>query len=406
MNKKKHLFFLPFVLLTLLLAACGDDEEGRIELNDSAPSQVTGVTATSVAGGVTLSWTVPQDASFMYTKVAYTNAKGEETYLLFSKEHADASGKMTVTISGFVKTEPVKFQLFACSVRGNNRGAVEVDGTPGEPNFVKVLDKITVDPGLGGANVGYINEYDETVIVSVEWQAAADASKSGSCKFEVAPKSQGSQFVRLTYGDNQFLAGEPCTVTIHTEDAYENISSTRTFTVTPQETKLLDRTGWTCPGFNNDSSEGTIGYSSQEASGEGATNGRVTCMFDGNTGTFWHSRWKGTNMPYPHWFIVDMGAEHTIVTIEITGRQNDSRGQIGHQISVCTEADAAAANPENWGWQDMGEYGFTQGNNAPQSIDLSGKLPKARYIKVYMPEKFKGSGSNAMVSEFNVYAID
>ncbi len=407
MKKKSKLLIFPFLLLAVLLGACGDEEEGRISINDSAPSQVTNVTAASVAGGVTLTWNIPQDASFMYTKVAYTNAKGEESYQMFSKERADAAGKMTATISGFVKTQPVKFQLIACSVRGNNQGAVEVEGTPGEPNFVKVLDKITVDPGLGGIVVNYNNEYDETIIVGVDYQAAGDASKSGAFKFEVPAKAQGKQFVRLTYGDNQFIAGEECKINIHTEDAYDNASESRTFSVTPQETVLLDRSSWTFPGFDFNSSEGTIGYSSQESSGEGATNGRVTCMLDGDTGSFWHSRWKGVNMPYPHWFIIDMAAEHTIASIEITGRLNNNRMETGHQILVCTEADAAGiANPANWNWQDMGEYPFVPGNNSPQTIDLTDKLPKARYIKVYIGEKFKGSSDNAMISEFNVYAVE
>lgn len=404
----RHLLIYPLLLLTLLFAACGDDEEGRITLNDSAPSQVTNVTATPVAGGVTLSWNIPQDESFMYTKVVYVDAKGEETYQMFSKEHADSiTGKMTATINGFVKTEPVRFQLFACSVRGNNLGAVEVDGTPGEPNFIKVLDKITVDPALGGISIGYTNEYDEVIIVGVSYKASADAAKAGTTKFEIPAKSQGSQFVRLTYGDSQFIAGEACTIDIHTEDSYENESDIRSFQVTPQETVLLDRSGWTFPGYDSSSSNETIGYSSQEATGEGATNGRVMCMLDGDTSTFWHSRWKGSSAPYPHWFIIDMGTEHTIVSIEMTGRLNNNKEQKGAQILVCTDADAVnKEKPDTWSWQDMGEFTFDPGNDNPQTADLSDKLPKARYIKVYIGEQFKGSSNNAMVSELNVYAVD
>lgn len=404
---KKHLLVFPLLLLALLLGACGDDAEGRITLNDSAPAQVSNVTTTPVAGGVILTWDIPQSESFMYTKVAYTDSKGAETYQMFSKEHADESGKMTATINGFAKTQPVKFQLFACSVRGNNSGAVEVEATPGEPNFVKVLEKITVEASLGGINVGYKNDYDETIYIVVDYKSAVDASKSGSSKFEVTPKAQGGKFVQLTYGDNHVLAGEECIINIHTEDAYDNASDSREFKVTPQETKLLDRTGWTFPGFDNSSSEGTIGYSSQEAAGEGATNGRVTCMLDGNTGTFWHSRWKGSNPDYPHWFIIDMGEEHIIANIEITGRLNNNKEQKGEQILVCTDADAAVkSNPDSWGWQDMGEFTFDPGNDKPQMIDLTTKLPKARYIKVYMDKKFKGSGNNAMISELNVYAVE
>lgn len=268
----KQLFAIPLLLLSLLLGACSDEEEGRINIDDSAPAQVTNVVATSVAGGVTLSWDIPSSKSFMYTKLAYTNAKGAESYELYSKEHADDAGKMQTTINGFVKTEPVTFKLFACSVRGNNSGAVEVQGTPSAPNFAKVLDKITVDPSYGGIKVGYINEFDENVNVSVSYKSTSDASKSGSCKFAVSPKSQGAQFVRLTYGnDNQFITNEKCEITIHTEDNYDNASDDRTYQVTPLAAQILDRSKWSVPGYDNNSSAATIGYDSQEAVGEGAS---------------------------------------------------------------------------------------------------------------------------------------
>lgn len=399
---------IPMLVLSFVLGSCGDEEEGRITLDDSAPGQVADVVATSVAGGVSLSWINPSSSSFMYNKVAYTNAKGEDTYVMLSKEHADSvTRKMTTTFSGFVKTEPVKFLIYACSVRGNNSGAVEVSGTPGDPNFVKVLSTITVDAGLGGITVGYDNPYDETVIVGISYQAKGDASRSGSAQFEIAAKSKGSQFVRLLDSNDNPIVGVECDVTVHTEDAYDNASDTRSFSVTPKETKLLDRSGWTFPGYNASSSAATIGYSSQEAVGEGATNGRVMCMLDGNTSTIWHSQWKGTNQPYPHWFIIDMGEEHTIASIEITGRLNNVKEQKGHQILVCSDANATnKSNPDSWTWEDMGEFSFDPASDKPQNIDLTSKLPKARYIKVYIGTKFKGSGSNAMISELNVYAAE
>ena len=224
----------------------------------------------------------------------------------------------------------------------------------------------------------------------------------------MSPKSQGAQFVRLTYGnDNQFITNEKCEITIHTEDNYDNASNDRTYQVTPQEAQILDRSKWSVPGYDNSSSAATIGYDSQEAVGEGTSNGRVICMFDGSTKTFWHTKWKNGNDKYPHWFIVDLGSEHTLASIEITGRVNNNKEQTGEQIFVCTNAGATdPSNPSNWEWNDMGEYRFDPNNDAPQNIDLTNQLPKARYIKVYIGEKFKGSSDNAMISEFNVYTID
>ncbi len=50
-----------------------------------------------------------------------------------------------------------------------------------------------------------------------------------------------------------------------------------------------------------------ITASSQELSGDGATNGRVAALIDGNNNTFWSSRWAtGTAAPFPHTLVVDM----------------------------------------------------------------------------------------------------
>lgn len=70
--------------LSFMFSSC-DDEEGRIKVDDSAPAKATNVTATPGPGEVILSWTNPDNSSFMYTKVEYTDAKGEKQYVLISK---------------------------------------------------------------------------------------------------------------------------------------------------------------------------------------------------------------------------------------------------------------------------------------------------------------------------------
>lgn len=395
---------MPMLMAALLLCACGDDAEGRIEIDDAAPAQVTNVNATPAAGAVTLTWNIPTSGSFMYTKVAYTDAGGKETYQMFSKERADVNGQMTATFKGFVETSPVKFLLYACSVRGNNQGAVEIAGTPGEPNFTKVLDKITVNQALGGVTVNCANEYDETVVVSVAWQSEANSSLKGSTKYSVGAKSSDSRFVRLDI-DGGFLQ-EASVITVHTEDEFGHASSSKTFSVTPKAIIKLDQSLMSIPGYDGSSNDGTIGYSSHETQGEGATNGRIVCILDGNTSTFWHASWKvATN--YPHWFIVDLGSDYSIANVELTRRIDNDKGQKGQTIMTCSAANASdPSNPDGWTWENHGSFIFNPSTDAPQTCDLSAKLPTARYVKVYFGEEMKGNGNYAMVSEFNVYIAE
>ncbi|MGM9698264.1 MAG: DUF4959 domain-containing protein [Prevotella sp.] len=401
---KKRICYLALACISMLLSACGDDAEGRIEIDDSTPAQVTNVAARGTAGAVELTWTIPSSSSFMYTKVEYIDADGNEKYQMFSKEHASEDGVMKATFKGFIDTKPVTFALYACSVRGNNQGAVEVSGMPELPNFTKVLDKITVDASLGGVNVCCANDYDETVIVAVSWKSAANASLTGSTKYSVNPKSNDSRFVRLDV-DGGFLQ-EPSVITVNTEDAFGHASQTRTFNVTPQAIVRLDQSLMSIPGYDPNSNSGTIGYSSQESKGEGATNGRVACILDGDTKTFWHASWKEASN-YPHWFIIDLGKDYTVANIELTRRIGDSRGQKGQTISTCSDANAGdKSNPESWTWTTHGTYPFDTTSDSPQTVNLSTILPVARYIKVYFGEEMKGSGNYAMLSEFNVYIVE
>lgn len=400
--KKKQICFLLMFVAGLLSSSCGDEAEGRIEIDDSAPAQVSQVNAVSTAGAVTLTWSIPTSSSFMYTKVVYTDAEGKEQYKLFSKERA-VNGQMSATFKGFITTDPVKFQLYACSVRGNHTGAVEVSGTPDAPNFSAVLENITVDAAYGGIRVNTPNGFDDAVVVAVEWQSAG-GGKSGSTRYTVAPKTTDAHFVRLDV-DGGFLL-ESSAITIHTEDEFGHASAAKSFTVALKAVKKLDQSLMSIPGYNPNSNDATIGYSSQESQGEGAVNGRAACMLDGNTATFWHSSWKvATN--YPQWFIVDLGQDYQIAQVELTRRIGDSRGQKGQTISTCASSQAAdASNPDSWAWQSFGSFAFNNNSDAPQTCDLSAHLQAARYVKVYFGTEMKGSGSNAMVSEFNVYIVE
>ena len=112
--------------LSIGVTSCLDEADERVEIDNSAPAQVTNVQTSAGPGEVYLTWNIPQSSSFMYTKIEYLDAKGEMQYQIISKERADANGRCNATVSGFVSTDPVKFSLYACAVKGNNVGAVEL----------------------------------------------------------------------------------------------------------------------------------------------------------------------------------------------------------------------------------------------------------------------------------------
>lgn len=407
-SKRDLLSAMIICCLSFAFGSC-DDEEGRIKIDDSAPAKVTNITATPGPGEVTLSWTNPSSSSFMYTKIEYTNAKGEKKYTMVSKEKANENNVSTATIKGFANTNEQKFAVFTCSVRGNNAGSVEVSQSPNSPVFMEVVKTISLEPVLGGVLVNYENKYNSAVLIALNYHEAGNESKSGSIKFEAPGNSKGPKLVMLTDTSNEFLIGE-CIINASAEDEYENASDPKELKATPIPAVKIDRSNWSFPGYNVNSSDGTMGYSSQEAIGEGdkdgLKNGRVASMIDGSLNTYWHASWKTPSTNYPHWFILDMGKEVTIASVELTRRQNDARGQKGQKIYTCTEAGATDPNnADGWNWVDHGSFTFDPNKDAPQSCGLV-TTPKARYIKIYFGTEHKGTGAQAMLANLNVYGAE
>lgn len=396
--------FSMLILLALgCLASCGDDAEGRIEINDGAPAQVSNVQSSSGPGEVYLSWNIPASSSFMYAKVEYTNSKGEERYILLSKERADDNGVMKTTVSGFANTDPVEFSIYACSVRGNNIGAQKVTATPGTPAYILMLNSVEVEPANGGVNVSWKNESVAPVTILLAYQAKEDASRAGTTKFQVSGGSEGTRFVSLAYGSGDILAGN-CVVNVATQDAEENTSEMKRYEPQLPNVQRLDRSGWTVPGFA-DTYDPAIGYSSQEAGGEGAyPNGRVMALFDGNEGSFWHTAWKQTSA-YPHFVIVDMGKDIEISLVSLRRRTGNNGTHKGQTFYTCTDAKAGnKADPASWAWEEQGAFSFDPNTDAYQFYQLRSPQ-KARYLKVFFSEADQGNSAFVMLSELNIYGI-
>lgn len=388
---------------SLTMISCGDDEEGRIDVDNSAPEQVRDVQSSELPGGVTLSWIIPSSPSFMYSKVEYTTSKGEQKYILISKEKADANGRCSTTIEGFASTDAVSFDIYACSVKGNNQGAVKFSANPGAPAFLEVVNTVQVAADKGGVLVSWKNDFAVKVYLAISYKSTTDASKSGSTTIEVPANSTDGKFVPLAYGNGEFLSGEECSISVVGQDVEANSSDAKEFKATPEKVTKLSRDGWSVPGYDETANEPTIGYSSHEAKGEGAApNGRVMAILDGKPNTFWHASWKVV-YKYPHWFIIDMGKDVTVYSVELTRRIGNAKGQRGQIIYTCSDFAASdKGNPESWGWENHGAFAFDAATDLPQVSRLKSN-PVARYIKVYFGTEHRGDGDYAMLSEMNVY---
>ena len=91
-----------------------------------------------------------------------------------------------------------------------------------------------------------------------------------------------------------------------------------TYTVTPLP--AAGKGNWTIVDFSTEESDGT-----------------AAAAIDGDLSTFWHSKWRGGNAPFPHHFTIDMGEEKDIAGFEIFRRSGDTRGATVHEFWVSND---------------------------------------------------------------------
>lgn len=84
-----------------------------------------------------------------------------------------------------------------------------------------------------------------------------------------------------------------------------------------------------------------VSFSSQETAGE---NGAATNAIDGNTGTYWHTKWSGGVDPMPHELQIDLGSTYSVSKFKYLPRQDGGvNGRVAqYEIYVSTSAG-------NWG---------------------------------------------------------
>jgi hypothetical protein len=136
-----------------------------------------------------------------------------------------------------------------------------------------------------------------------------------------------------------------------------------------------------------------IGFSSQEANGEGPNNGRAVFVLDGDNNTFWHSQWQGTPAAPPHYLLIDMGEVKTFHGLSFLARQGDQNGkpnEVNLQIST-----------DNVIWTDAGNTTLLNNKNLQPVFFESAFNKQARYLKVTVNSSYGASVTH--IAELNAF---
>ncbi len=120
----------------------------------------------------------------------------------------------------------------------------------------------------------------------------------------------------------------------------------------------------------------------------------VTNVIDDVLSTFWHTPYNNNSYVFPHWFIVDMGEDVTIATIEVFRRQGSTAGPTKIQLLYSQNGTK---------WSDFGVFPMKNNTDSGQKFYSSSSFPvfpTARYVKFVALE---GPNYYTMIGELSVY---
>lgn len=143
--------------------------------------------------------------------------------------------------------------------------------------------------------------------------------------------------------------------------------------------KQLDRSDWTAKA------------SSEELSGEGAVNGKVSCLIDGDLNTYWHSKWQNGGDPLPHDIIIDTKKEVLFSHFSMIHRQSYAYVRGGDFY----------VSDDKTNWTKVGSFEMTKDAGA----QIFGVAPtKGRYFKISITSSY--NGTNATLAEVYAYGVE
>jgi len=211
-------YFSTFLLFTtlLLLNSCDNADTGDV----TSPAQITNVVFTPQYGGGYFTYTIPDDADFLYTRAEYTIDTGQK----ISKTSSVYSD--TLFIEGFGQEKEYEVKIFSADRNSNESKPIITKVIPLAPTTANVLESVVVQPGFSSIVLDWENTMRQNVTIFVEVVVGdAKATKIYASNLEND---------RFTIEN---LSGVPHSVKVYIKDNYDNQTEVKDF---GQLTPLMD----------------------------------------------------------------------------------------------------------------------------------------------------------------------
>ncbi|MCK0158034.1 discoidin domain-containing protein [Cellulophaga sp. F20128] len=249
------------------------------------------------------------------TEIKYTNLSGEEIVVIVMADESEGTLEQVNTML------PITYRTYyvpvAASEDGEEAAIDEFDSDwstyefPGV--FSSIFTSMTLEPISGGVMANWENTAND--MLTFEFK---NVDKQDQEVVTTVTSSESAGTFTFTP-----MKSEEQEVEIMISDIYGN-SQSMSYTVTPLA--AAGKGNWTI-----------VDFSTEEAGGEGPVNGYATAAIDGDTSTFWHSKWTGSGSSYPHHLTIDMGEEKDIAGFEIFRRNGNGSGATMHEFWVSSD---------------------------------------------------------------------
>lgn len=377
--------------------ACDEEPIGIQPSHSGKPDPVSNVTYTSLPGGASLRYTIPDCEDLLYIKAVYTR-NGEEC------ESRASIYSDTLLVEGFGDTEPKRINIIAVDRSRNESDPYPIDIVPATPDVFTIAETMEITPDFGGIHIYWDNPNQREISV---WLLIEDSINPG----EYIPlETFYSSAVKGSVA-KRGMDTIPVNIQVFAQDRWENRTEIRNLSITPIFETLFDYNliipfhlpgdgphynsniygSWGAKGLWNNSWGGDHGYSSA-----------------GGTGI------------WPQSLTTDLGQTGKISRLRVHQRMGNYTWKEGNprKFEVWGRATITNYNDGSWdGWTKMGDFESIKPSGLPfgeytaedEAVARDGEdfvfdpsNPPVRFLRFLIKQTWAG-GDNWQSSEFEIF---
>ena len=389
-----------------------DSDWATYQFPSTLTAVFTSILLESISGGVIANWENSENVEFTFDFINMDKQDNEVINTLIS---AELTGTYTFTA---MKVEEQEIEIRVADILGNSKSmffTVTPLQAAGKGNW-SIVDVSTEEAGGEGPTNGYATaaiDGDTGTFWHSNWSSTGSSyphhltidmgAEKNIAGFEIFRRSgQGGGATVHEFwvsSDNvTFTKVSTLNAALNSNDGFFTSADVNTTGRYVKYVAIEGPNSFTYLGEINvierlDNSDWSIvDFSTEEAGGEGPTNGYATAAIDGDTGTFWHSNWSSTGSSYPHHLTIDLGSEKSIASFEIFRRSGQGGGATIHEFWVSSDnvtftkvATLNAALNSNDGF-----------------LTYADAITKGRYVKYVAIE---GPNSFTYLGEIKIYGV-